>query len=105
MSSAVAFSPGPVIGDRAAPFPLPPGLEAASELRAAGFDSASKALDQFGLDTDRQVTVEAIRDAVLHDVDVRMQEKADELWQRAKRVMGQLQKRSKEETGQQGGNR
>eukprot|EP00931_Biecheleriopsis_adriatica_P115129 TRINITY_DN90968_c0_g1_i1.p1 TRINITY_DN90968_c0_g1~~TRINITY_DN90968_c0_g1_i1.p1 ORF type:complete len:380 (-),score=81.75 TRINITY_DN90968_c0_g1_i1:202-1341(-) len=76
---------------RAMPFPAPPGLEhqmsqGAATDEVSATSSASRSGD----------THEALRRAVLHDVDTKVSERVDELWQRGKQMLGQLQQKQQE---------
>jgi len=95
-------------------FPSPPGLEtpefaaaangmqiteaAKREVRAAALKSAEEQISQLGDNVDCQAIIEAIREVVLQDVDAKLAEKAEELWQRGKQMLNNTFQKHKEKT-------
>lgn len=79
----------------------PPGLElsdAANEMRAAALEKVEDKLKQIGDTVKRQAVLEAVRQAVLDDVDSKLSERAEELWARGKQMLNQIQQKHKEST-------
>mmetsp|Transcript_118914 Transcript_118914/g.296689 ORF Transcript_118914/g.296689 Transcript_118914/m.296689 type:complete len:514 (+) Transcript_118914:101-1642(+) len=72
--------------------------EVQSEVRAAAFEAVEEKLLQLGANANQQALIQAIRDTVLRDVDARVSQRAEELWQRGKQVLGQMQQKHKERT-------
>jgi len=95
-------------------FPSPPGLEtpefaaaangmqiteaAKREVRAAALKSAEEQISQLGGNVDCQAIIEAIREVVLQDVDAKLAEKAEELWQKGKQMLNNTFQKHKEKT-------
>lgn len=69
--------------DRAAPFPAPPGLEH----QAATGEAASTSLHH---------TVADLRHFLLSDMDSKVSEKLEEVWQRGRQMMSQVQQKQQE---------
>lgn len=107
MAQAVASSP-----TKSTAFPTPPGLEqpdlavngagihaeTADEVKAAALQSVEEKLNQLGANCSRQAIIEAIREVVLQDVDLKVAEKVEELWQKGKQMLTQIQQKHKEKT-------
>lgn len=95
-------------------FPSPPGLESPDfaaaangvqiteatkrEVRAAALKSAEEKISQLGPNVNCQAVIEAIREIVLQDVDAKLAEKAEELWQRGKQMLNNTFQKHKEKT-------
>jgi len=95
-------------------FPSPPGLEtpefaaaangmqitdaAKREVRAAALKSAEEQISQLGANVNCQAIIEAIREIVLQDVDAKLAEKAEELWQKGKQMLNSTFQKHKEKT-------
>lgn len=97
MAQAVASSPMGVA------FPTPPGLEAVASTptKGAAFPSPpglEDKLNQTGANVNRQAIIEAIREVVLHDVDLKVAEKIEERWQKGKQMLSQIQQKHEEKT-------
>jgi len=77
---------------------------AADELRAAALENIEKQLAHLSNGNhqgqDRQAVIAAIRQVVLADVDVRVQEKAGQLWSNGKTLLDSIQSKHKEKTQQ-----
>jgi len=91
MAQAVASSPTKSIA-----FPTPPGLE----VKAAALQSVEEKLNQLGANCSRQAIIEAIREVVLQDVDLKVAEKVEELWVKGKQMLSQIQQKHKQKTGE-----
>jgi len=97
--------------------PFPPGLEpnitapaspdqmisqaasvAAKEMRAVAIENMEKQLHQLGDGENRDAIISAVRQVVLADVDVKVQEKADQLWLKGKHMVSSIQTKHKEKT-------
>eukprot|EP00933_Yihiella_yeosuensis_P071176 TRINITY_DN79378_c0_g1_i1.p1 TRINITY_DN79378_c0_g1~~TRINITY_DN79378_c0_g1_i1.p1 ORF type:complete len:460 (+),score=133.26 TRINITY_DN79378_c0_g1_i1:68-1447(+) len=94
-----------------APFPSPPGLEpdfAAATAAAATLGTqeaksmtlgiVEEKLSELGPDATHEEIVQVVREAVLAEVEQKVQEKTTELWAKGKQVLGQMQQRHKEKT-------
>lgn len=93
---------------------FPPGLEPAAtspekmveqaarqatiEMRAAAIESIEKQLSQIGEGDNREAIVAAVREEVLADVDLRVQEKAEQLWLKGKTMLSTIQTKHKQNT-------
>mmetsp|Transcript_20488 Transcript_20488/g.66279 ORF Transcript_20488/g.66279 Transcript_20488/m.66279 type:complete len:309 (+) Transcript_20488:106-1032(+) len=84
-------SPEPATGAHgtAPPMPLPQGLAEAvrGELAAAARDAAAERLEELG------PILGPAREAVLRDVDLRVDERVGELWTKAKQMFGAMQQK------------
>mmetsp|Transcript_122498 Transcript_122498/g.357687 ORF Transcript_122498/g.357687 Transcript_122498/m.357687 type:complete len:413 (-) Transcript_122498:2-1240(-) len=77
----------------------PPGLEladAVNEMKAAALENMEDKLGQLGDPAKHRAAFEALRRAVLEDVDARVSERAEELWARGKQMLSQIQQKHKE---------
>eukprot|EP00448_Togula_jolla_P002428 CAMPEP_0170603792 /NCGR_PEP_ID=MMETSP0224-20130122/19094_1 /TAXON_ID=285029 /ORGANISM="Togula jolla, Strain CCCM 725" /LENGTH=476 /DNA_ID=CAMNT_0010928683 /DNA_START=100 /DNA_END=1530 /DNA_ORIENTATION=- len=102
-------------------FPSPPGLEqsasataavmasslneAATEMKARAVEQIAEKFNQLDAEEASQLTgsrrlavIEAIKEAVLRDVDDRVAGKSEELWQRGRKALNQMQLKQKEKT-------
>jgi len=73
--------------------------EIAEEMKAAAIERVEDMLIQNGHSQCDQATIQAVRQIILNDVDVKVQEKAEELWTRGKQMLQQIQQKHKEATG------
>jgi hypothetical protein len=69
---------------------------AAKEMRAAAIDNIEKQLSELGNGENRDVIISAVRQQVLADVDVRVQEKSEQLWVKGKQMVSSIQAKHKE---------
>jgi len=76
------------------------GASSSDEAYGPGFSppGLEDTLSHMGSNADRQAVIEAVRQAVLRDVDAKVSEKAEELWARGKQMLGQIQQKHKETT-------
>lgn len=73
--------------------------EASMAMRAVAAEAMEKQLSKVGTDhADREKIVAAVRQIVSDDVDARVKEKADQLWQRGKAMLDNLQSKHKGKT-------
>jgi len=72
--------------------------EAANEMRAVAIESIEKELTKIGNNDNRDAIIEAVRKVVLADVDMRVKEKSEELWQKGRTMLSTIQMKHKEKT-------
>lgn len=92
---------------QASSFNAPPGLEgnasvlkAANEVRAHALQHLEEQLSQLGPHANRTQIVEAVKEAVIQEVDQRFSAATEKLWKRGKQVMMKLEQKHREETMQ-----
>eukprot|EP00413_Alexandrium_margalefii_P042376 CAMPEP_0204596312 /NCGR_PEP_ID=MMETSP0661-20131031/53168_1 /ASSEMBLY_ACC=CAM_ASM_000606 /TAXON_ID=109239 /ORGANISM="Alexandrium margalefi, Strain AMGDE01CS-322" /LENGTH=379 /DNA_ID=CAMNT_0051606909 /DNA_START=24 /DNA_END=1163 /DNA_ORIENTATION=+ len=79
----------------------PPGLElsdAANTIRAAALEKVEDSLRRMGDTAKQSIVIEALRQAVLKDVDAKMAQRAEEIWTQGKQMLGQIQQKHRETT-------
>jgi len=99
VTPAEPFPPGlePAVSNSGNTAPVSPD-QCAQEMRAAAMDTIEVKLNQLshGNGEDRQSIIEDLRRVVVDDVDARVQQKANELWQRGKQMLTSIQTKHKE---------